>query len=124
MEKSCERNNNWEGNMSVNASKEDKTLHEKRHVMQGGLEHVEGVSDGPKDFKTRPKWTRLARMTDGHDSSSIIESNVLLGKRRVQQRDENRGEETEERTSKREKMQVDGLDSKTAGVHEHPCRAQ
>ena len=124
LEQSCERNSNWEGGMSLSASKEDSTLHGKRHVMQGGLEHVEGVSDGPKDIKIRPKWTRLARMTDGQDSSCIIESNVLLGKRRAQQRDENRGEETEERTSKREKMQVDGLESKTAGVHEHPCRAQ
>uniref|UniRef100_A0A7N2L4A2 DUF4283 domain-containing protein n=1 Tax=Quercus lobata TaxID=97700 RepID=A0A7N2L4A2_QUELO len=124
LEQSCERNSNWEGSMSLSGSKEDSTLHGKRQVMHGGLEHVEGVSDGPKDIKTRPKWTRLARMTDGRDSSCIIESNVLLGKRKAQQRDENRGEETEERTSKREKMQVDGLESKTAGVHEHPCRAQ
>ena len=49
---------------------------------------------------------------------------MLLGKRGVQQCDENSGAEVEERTSKCEKMQVDGFESKAAGVHEHPCRAQ
>lgn len=62
-------------------------------------------------------------MTDGHDSSSKSEPNMLLGKRGVQQCDENSGAEVEERTSKCEKMQVDGFESKAAGVHEHPCRA-
>ena len=42
------------GSTSLSVSKEDPTLHGRRHVMHGGLEHVDGVSDGPKDNKTRP----------------------------------------------------------------------
>ena len=49
---------------------------------------------------------------------------MILGKRGVQQREENCGAEVEERTSKREKVQVDGHECKAAGVHEHPCQAQ
>nr|POE83263.1 cysteine-rich receptor-like protein kinase 29 [Quercus suber] len=97
---SCMRNCSLEGSMSINASKVDLTLHGKGHVIHGKLEHVDGVNDGIKDIKTRPKWTRLARMTDGHDSSSMSEPNTLLGKRGVQQREEHIGAEAEERTSK------------------------
>ena len=123
---SCQCNCNCplEGSTSLSVSKEDLTLHGKRHVLHGGLEHVDGVSDGPKDNRTRPKWTRLARMTDGQDSSSISEPNMILGKRGTQQRDENSGAEAEERMCKRENMQDDDFESKAVGVHEHPYRAQ
>ena len=63
-------------------------------------------------------------MIDGQESLSMSEPIMILGKRGVQQREENCGVEVEERTSKREKVQVDGHECKAAGVHEHPCQAQ
>ena len=45
----CKCNSSLEGSLILNMNKEDPTLHGKRHVIHGGLEHVEdGVSDGPK----------------------------------------------------------------------------
>ena len=51
---SCKCDCSLVGSTSLSVSKEDLTLHGRRHVMHGGLEHVDGVSDGPKDNKTRP----------------------------------------------------------------------
>ena len=63
-------------------------------------------------------------MIDGQESLSMSELIMILGKRGVQQREENCGAEVEERTSKHEKVQVDGHECKATGVHEHPCQAQ
>lgn len=69
-----------------NRNNEDPTLHEKRHVMHVGPEHVEdGVSDGLKETKLKPKLTRLARMTDGRESLRISEPTMILGKHGMQQ---------------------------------------
>lgn len=54
--------------------------------MHVGPEHVEdGVSDGLKETKLKPKLTRLARMTDGRESLSISEPTMILGKHGMQQ---------------------------------------
>ena len=45
----CKCNSSLEGSLILNMNNEDPMLHGKRHVIHGGLEHMEdGVSDGPK----------------------------------------------------------------------------
>ena len=114
-------------------SKEVGPIHEEVHVGLNskdegnaslhGTVHVEGMGlNGPKISKTRPTWTRLARMDFGEGNSSPAEVATVLGKRGSFQEEMDGGSESEVHLRKREKIQINP--EETTGVLEHPCRSQ
>ena len=117
----------------MDGSREIMSIHEEVHVGLNSKDegnvfshesvHVEGMElNGPKTSKTRPTWTRLARMAYGEGNSSPTEAATMLGKRGLYQEGMDVVSELEFHLRKREKIQVDPKE--TAGVLEHPYRSQ
>ena len=88
--------------------------------------HGEGLkNNGPKLDKLRPTWTRLSRMDCGPNENKKSGPCTSLGKRNLaHEREQDHAEELENKPVKRGKLQNESQDSKTAGVLNHPCRAQ
>lgn len=101
------------------------------------LNQVDGLTNGSDDSqvasnmqnglqvsKPKPTWTRLVRMECGPSMVKQVTSKPLLGKKGVQEADFETDTANIEKSGKRGRLQEEEDNNETAGVQEHPCRAQ
>ena len=89
------------------------------------IEQVEGQAlVGLPEIKNKPTWKRLARMVCGLSDSDQKQVTVL-GKRDIDQKEEDEGKEHAEQRQKKEKIEVQQSQNTTAaGVSNCPLRSQ
>ena len=87
--------------------------------------HVTGINQiGLQENKPRPTWTRLARMEFGPRGNDGDFIKPMLGKRGLHELEDDSNVGTESKEHKRGRRETEIQTSETAGVLEHPCRAQ
>ena len=87
--------------------------------------HVEGKDTyGPQGVKTKPTWTRIARMECGPSSGKKENRPITLGKIGVQEAEIEGDFEVEGQLGKRGRRSAELQTTETAGVQEHSCRAK
>ena len=84
----------------------------------------EHAGNGPTKTKTKPTWTRQARMDCGLKNTICAATKPTLGKRTTPCDKVVAVLGTESREKKRSKTQNDAKNNETVGVLEHPGRTQ
>ena len=82
----------------------------------------EHVGNGPPEIKTKPTWTRVARMDCGPKNTTYAATKPMLGRRTTPCKEVVAILGTESREKKGSRTQNEAQNNETVGMLEHPGR--